>query len=114
MNRKEELEQRFFNVQMPDWFKKVALLVRLFCAAIIVVVLCLHFTRGVQDVTRGVPDVTRGVQDVLISVGVVISLAFLMALPSVPKAFIEQRNRIRGLKDGTMEEWQRLQEDSQP
>ena len=36
----------------------------------------------------------------------------LMALPSLPKALIEQRNRLRGLRDGTLNEhFERMEEE---
>ena len=99
MDKKTELHQRFFDVQMPDWFKRASLAFRGCCAAAIAVVLALHFSRGVPEV--------------MITVLIVIGLAVLMALPSIPKAFIEQRNRIRGLRDGTMQELIELEKDSQ-
>ena len=84
---------------MPSWFRRAALLFRLACGIGIVATLGFYFANLLSDV--------------LIAVGIVIGLAVLMALPSAPKAFVEQRNRIRGLKDGTMEEWQKMKRDSQ-
>ena len=37
-------------------------------------------------------------------VGVLVGV-LLLALPSLPKAYIEQRNRIRGLRDGSFKEF---------
>lgn len=99
MDKKQELHERFFNVRMPRWFQLASLVFRSVCACAIVTVMILHFTRGFPDI--------------LAAVGMVIGFAVLLAAPSIPKAFIEQRNRLRGLRDGSLRELMELEKDSQ-
>ncbi len=99
MDRRQELPERFFDVKMPRWFQRASFVFRSVCVSAIATVLVLHYTRGFPDL--------------LMAVGMIIGFAVLLAAPSVPKAFIEQRNRLRGLRDGSLRELMELEKDSQ-
>ena len=91
MDKKDENENRFFNVEMPKWYTVCASLFRGVCLGFIFGVLFMKFMFRVENI--------------MIPVIAILVAAFLAALPSLPKAWIEQRNRLRGLKDGTMKEY---------
>jgi hypothetical protein len=82
---------RFANVQMPRWYRISAWIVRA-VAFLILVVSAWVMTH--QDATGSSWPI----------VGVIVGV-LLLVLPSLPKAYIEQRNRIRGLRDGSFKEF---------
>jgi len=83
--------ERFTNVQMPRWYRITAWIVRV--AGFIV---CL--SSGWQMTHQEASASSWPLAGVFVG-------AALLGLPSLPKAFIEQRNRIRGLKDGSFNEF---------
>lgn len=90
-DRLEELRRRFFDVQMPRRYCIGAFVFRVLCLAFIVAMLVVNILQEYEDVGT--------------LVLALIVAAGLATLPSLPKALIEQRNRLRGLKDGTMQEF---------
>ena len=91
MNKRQELEKCFFNVQMPKWYRLASLVLRLLCIVVVVVVVASGQIFGVNDVHT--------------KVWIVIAAGLVAALPSLPKAIIEQRNRLRGLRDGSFQKY---------
>ena len=82
--------EHFFNVRMPRWYRAACVVFWSLCAMGIVSVVALHAYDFVSIGT---------------TIGVVIGVGLLAMLPGIPKAFIEQRNRLRGLKDGSFQEY---------
>ena len=87
----ETPQQRFTNVQMPRLYRISAWIVRVLAFLILV---GSAWVMTHQDAI-GSSWPTAGV-----IVGVL-----LLVLPSFPKAYIEQRNRNRGLRDGSFQEF---------
>ena len=83
--------ERFANVEMPRWYRMTAWVVRL-VGFLIFLVCAWQMTH--QDATGSSLPMAGVLGGVL-----------LVALPSLPKAFIEQRNRMRGLRDGSFKEF---------
>src|SRR6267142_6145873 len=83
--------ERFANVQMPRWYRIAAWVVRVL-GFLIFLVSAWQATH--QDISSS-PWPMAG-----IIVGVL-----LLVLPSLPKAYIEQRNRFRGLRDGSFKKF---------
>jgi hypothetical protein len=76
------MEDSQFDVKMPEWWNRVAWLWRVLCIGVIAGYL-LH---------SAIPKAEAwGIESVI----VILAAAFLLVLPSVPKAWIEQRNRLR-------------------
>ena len=84
-------QQRFTNVQMPRWYRVSAWIVRV-VAFLVLVVSAWIMTH--QDATGSSWPIA----------GVIVGV-LLLVLPSLPKAYIEQRNRNRGLRDGSFQEF---------
>jgi len=84
-------------VEVPRWFDRVAFFWRGACFGFWVCFLVVHWWSGVM------------VMDPLLFVMVVPAVGLLWALPSVPKAWIAHRNRMRAVRDRTfvreMERW---------
>jgi len=78
---------------MPRWYRTLSLAIRVLCAIAIAIVFIWHESLGIKDTG--------------IAALIVIFIALAAALMSLPKAVIEQRNRNRGLKDGTFQEYLR-------
>jgi len=87
----ETSHQRFANVQMPKWYRISAWIVRTLAFLIL---LGSAWVMTHQDATGSSWPI----------VGVIVGVLLLL-LPSMPKAYIEQRNRIRGLRDGSFKEF---------
>jgi hypothetical protein len=83
--------KRFTNVEMPQWYRITALVVR---AVGFFTLLAAAWQATHQDISPS-PWPMAGV-----IVGVL-----LLVLPSLPKAYIEQRNRFRGLRDGSFKKF---------
>jgi hypothetical protein len=83
--------ERFANVQMPRWYRVTAWVVR--------VVGFLTFLVSAWQMTQ------QDASGWSWPIGGVLVGVILLALPSLPKAFIEQRIRIRGLRDGSFKEY---------
>ena len=83
--------ERFANVQMPRWYRISAWVVR----AVGFLIFLASAWRMTRDDASGSAWPVAGVL-----VGVLV-----LALPSLPKAYIEQRNRIRGLRDGSFKKF---------
>ena len=77
-----------FDAEMPLWWQKSALVIRGFAIGFLIGHL---FT------------VVLAPAEVVQSILVVLACCFVAALPGVPKAWIEQRNRNRAAADGTLE-----------
>lgn len=94
--------QRFFDVTMPKWYRKTALAVRVVGSAIALPCAWL--------MAHDSPDSSMW------SVVGMIAGFLLLLIPSLPKAYIEQQNRIRGLRDGDFQQYFDKQEEdrSQP
>jgi hypothetical protein len=88
---RETPHQRFANVQMPKWYRISAWIVRAVAFLILVVS---AWVMKHQDATGSSWPIA----------GVIIGV-LLLVLPSLPKAYIEQRNRIRGARDGSFQEF---------
>ena len=96
MNTNEQHRQ-FFDVPMPGWYVPASYVVRIIGFGAFL--LCAwRFTHSESVVSPWV-------------FGGVLGGILLMLLPSLPKAFIEQRNRIRGLAGGTFHEHLQKMED---
>ena len=89
-DRKEELTRGLFSVEMPKWYTVSAALFRGVCLGF---VLSVAFMQFLFPVPPG---------DIFVPVIAIIAAAILAALASLPKAWIEQRSRIRGMRDGSM------------
>jgi hypothetical protein len=87
----QEQHKHFFDVEMPPWYRYGALALRILCLLAIVAVV----------VWRNV----FGIREAHVAAFVVIGIAVVAMLPSIPKAWIEQRNRLRGLKDGSLDRY---------
>ena len=87
----DSLHDRFANVRMPQWYRISAWVVRA-VGLLIVVISTWRMSR--EDSAAS----TWCAAGVLIGV-------LLLALPSLPKAYLEQRNRIRGLRDGSFKKF---------
>ena len=83
--------ERFANVRMPRWYCVTAWVVRVIA---FVIFLASAWQMTHQDASGSSWPIAG------VFVGVV-----LLALPSLPKAYIEQRNRNRGLQDGSFKEF---------
>ncbi len=81
---------RFANVQMPRWYRISARVVRAMGFLI--------FLASAWQMTREGSSVSVWLMGALVGV-------LVLALPSLPKAYIEQRNRLRGLRDGSFKEF---------
>src|SRR5262249_29208160 len=79
--------QRFANVQMPRWYRRASWAVRL--VGLLLLVGCAWLMTH-EDARGPLWPIAGGIMGLL-----------LLILPSLPKAYIEQRNRIRGLRDGS-------------
>jgi hypothetical protein len=77
-----------FNIEMPRWWDRVAFLWR---------GLCLGFFLGYLFGAWAPPSTNSTTSMVVVAVALV-----LAALPTLPKAWIEQRNRIRAARSGTL------------
>ncbi len=82
---------RFKNVQMPRWYGVVAVVARVGGFVALVGSVWLHLNSRLSG-------------SVWLAVGLFGGIALLL-LPSLPKAYLEQRNRIRGLRDGSFQEF---------
>ena len=82
---------RFVNVKMPRWNRTVAWVVRIIGLVIFLVFLW-------EETREETSGSTWPMAGVLIG-------ASLLVLPSLPKAYIEQRNRVRGLRDGSFKQF---------
>ena len=80
--------KRFYNVQMPAWYRGVAWAVR-FIGLVVMAGGALMFQHnpGLESLW-GISCIFTGL--------------FLLTLPSLPKAGIEQWTRIKGLRDGSL------------
>jgi len=87
----ESQYQRFAGVQMPQWYRITAWVVRV-VGFLVFLISAWHMTH------QGAPVSSWPIGGVLVGV-------LLLDLPSLPKAYIEQRNRIRGLRDGSFKEF---------
>jgi hypothetical protein len=83
--------ERFANVQMPRWYRITAWVIRVVGFPV--------FLASAWQMTH--QDASGSSLPI---VGVIVGV-LLLALPSLPKAYIEQRNRIRGLRDGSFKEF---------
>jgi|SRR5438094_7046541 len=83
--------ERFANVRMPQWYRISAWVVR--------VIGFLIFLASAWYVTHA--DASGPAWPMA---GVLVGIVLLI-LPSLPKAYIEQRNRIRGLRDGSFKKF---------
>ena len=81
--------QRFFDVTMPGWYRKTALVIRVIGGLIALV--CAWWMARQPPESWMWPII-----------GILVGCA-LMVIPSLPKAYVEQRNRIRGLRDGNFQ-----------
>ncbi len=77
-----------FEYKMPEWYNRVAFLWR---------GVCLGFVAGYILAMR-----LHGKDPTISAVFVILSASILGVLPSVPKAYIEQRNRIRAWRDARL------------
>ena len=77
-----------FNIEMPRWWERTAWLIR---------GLSLGFLLGYLFSTLISPAESGAGPIIVITASMVAAL-----LPSVPKAWIEQRNRVRAARDGTL------------
>ena len=85
-----ERHKQFFDVEMPRWYRILSWTIRILCAVSIAVVLIWRSNLGIKATDT--------------AVFIIIGIALVAALPSLPKAYIEQKNRLRGLKDGTLQD----------
>ncbi len=77
-----------FDYKMPDWYNRIAFLWRGVCLGFVVGYLLAITLREFN------PTVS--------AVFVILVSSILAVLPSIPKAYIEQRNRIRALRNGSL------------
>lgn len=82
---------QFRNVQLPPWFRVTTLVARV--AGFVAVVCSAWFHLNSSSGGSG-----------WIALGFFGGLALLI-LPSLPKAYLEQRNRLRGMRDGSFQEY---------
>jgi len=82
---------RFRNVQMPPWYRIAAGVARVAGFVVLVGSAWLHLNSSFGG-------------SGLLALGFFGGLALLI-LPSLPKAYLEQRNRLRGLRDGSFQEY---------
>lgn len=81
-------EQQFYNAEMPGWYRKAAWALRgLGFLATLGGLLVFVYVSQLQS--------PGGLYCFFVGLA-------LLILPSIPRAAIEQRNRHRGLKDGTL------------
>jgi hypothetical protein len=83
--------EKFADVRMPRWYRIAAWTVRV-----------VGFLLFIGCAWRMTHEDTAG--PLWPTSGVIVGM-FLLVLPSLPKAYIEQRNRIRGLRDGSFREF---------
>jgi hypothetical protein len=79
------------NVPMPVWYRICAAVARVVGFALLVGSAWLHIN-------------SYATNSVCLAIGFFGGLALLI-LPSLPKAYLEQRNRMRGLRDGSFQEF---------
>lgn len=84
-------DNRFRNVQMPQWYRV--------CAVVMRVVGFVSVAVSVWSLNHSNPS-----SSAWLAIGFFGGLTLLI-LPSLPKAYLEQRNRIRGLRDGSFQEF---------
>ncbi len=77
-----------FDYKMPDWYNRIAFLWR---------GVCFGFVAGYFLAMR-----MREHDSTISAVFVILFSSILVVLPSIPKAYIEQRNRIRALRNGSL------------
>jgi hypothetical protein len=87
----ESPHERFANVRLPRWYRVTARIVR--------VIGFLIFLTCAWKMTQQDGKASGGM------VGGIILGILLLILPSLPKAYLEQRNRNRGLRDGSFQEF---------
>jgi hypothetical protein len=83
--------EKFGNVKMPRWYRTTAWALRA-VGLLTLTGFAWHMTH--QDSSGASWPIA----------GVIVGI-FLLVLPSLPKAYIEQRNRTRGLRDGSFKEF---------
>lgn len=88
-NMKDEQHAEFFDAKMPRWYAITALILRFVGFALLIY--------SVWLLTRPHSSATWPIFGFLIGI-------LLLVLPSLPKAYIEQRNRIRGFRAGSLQE----------
>jgi len=77
-----------FDYKMPEWYNRAAFLWR---------GLCLGFAAGYLLAAR-----LPGFDPTVSAIVVIVITCALAILPSLPKAYIEHRNRVRALRDGSL------------
>jgi hypothetical protein len=87
----KELHDHFYNVKMPSWYKLTSYIIRILGFSVFVY--CLWWFVNYRDFS------------IWSVMGFLAGIMFI-ALPSLPKAYIEQRNIIKGLKDGSFQDYQ--------
>ena len=82
-------QKNFFNAEMPKWYKIISWIIYTICSVGILIIFIISTIFNTVYSTS--------------SVLIIIGLTVIAMLPSIPKAFIEQRNRIRGIRDGSFQ-----------
>src|SRR5262249_24830225 len=87
----ETPQQRFSNVQMPRWYRISGWIVRV--AAFLILLVSAYVMTHQDDTGSSWP-----------MAGAIIGVLLLL-VPGLPKAYIEQRNRLRGIRDGSFQQF---------
>ena len=83
--------EKFFRVQMPRWFRIISWVFRTVGFSMLLVFAWQMTHQDAAGSSWPIAGVFVGI--------------LIMILPSLPKAYLEQRNRLRGLRDGSFKEF---------